>query len=232
MMGRAHRLVESQEVTATMVLADSLDEQDLLESIIDSAKPPIPSDCRHMHYLLYTPFRYPPLQFGSRFGTRTERGIFYASRQIQTCMAEVAYYRFCWWYDMLEAPPHAIDTCHTLFEFSYRSDSGVDLSSYDYAEAADELKNPVSYTDTQALGQRLREQSTEVLVYPSARCVNGGRNIALFSPSAIFSNTPELPQSTLCHTRAEVVFFAIMERKHEFKLDAFLVDGELPRPAA
>lgn len=231
-MGRAHRLVESQEVTATMVLADSLEEQDLLETIIDSAKPPIPSDCQHMHYLLYTPFRYPPLQFGSRFGTRAERGIFYASRQMHTCMAEVAYYRFCWWYDMLEAPPHAIDTCHTLFEFSYRSDAGIDLSSYDYADVADELKDPISYTATQQLGQRLREQSAEVLVYPSARCVNGGRNIALFSPAAIFSNTPELPQSTLCHTRADVVFFAIMERKQEFKLDAFLVDGVLPRPAA
>ena len=230
MMGRAHRLVESQEVTATLLLTDSLAEQDLLEAIIDSAKPPVPDDCQHMHYLLYTPFRYPPLKYGSRFGSRAERGIFYASRQAQTCMAEVAYYRFCWWHDMLEAPPHAIDSCHTLFEFSYRSDSGVDFSSYDYAESSEELKDRSSYRETQALGKRVRESAVEVLVYPSARCVNGGRNIALFHPAAIFSNTPELPQSTLCHTRANVVFFAIMERKLEFSLDSFLVDGKLLRP--
>lgn len=231
-MGRAQRLVESQEVAATLSLADSLDEQDLLESIIDAAKPVVADDCARLHYLLATPFRYPPLWHGSRFGTRIERGIFYASRQLQTCMAEVAFYRFCWWHDMREPPPNPIVTYHTAFEFSYRSDAGLDVSSYAFADYADQLRHPSRYGPTQAFGQRLRSHEVEVLVYPSARCPHDGRNIAVFSPTAIYSQAPEVPQTVLCHTRTDVVFFALLDRKYEFPLPTFLVDGELPNPAA
>lgn len=232
MMGRAHRLVESQELTATLALADTLAEQDVLEAIIDAAKPPAPVNCRNKHYLLSTPFRYPPLRHGSRFGRKTERGILYAARQMLTCMAEVAYYRFCWWHDMLIAPPKPIDSCHTLFEFSYRTDSGLDLSSYQHAEIGSLLADPVDYRATQNLGLRLREQHAELLVYPSARCLQNGRNIAIFSPSAVFSSVPEMPQTVLCHTRGERVFFVQSDKRYEFALQDFQVNGVLPRPSA
>ncbi len=231
-MGRAHRLVESQELTATLALADTLAEQDVLEAIIDEAKPLAPPDCRNKHYLLSTPFRYPPLRHGSRFGRKTERGILYAARQMVTCMAEVAYYRFCWWHDMLIAPPKPIDSCHTLFEFSYRTDSGLDLSSYHHAEIGPLLADPVDYRATQSLGLRLREQSAELLVYPSARCLQNGRNIAIFSPLAVFSSVPEMPQTVLCHTRGERVFFVQSDKRYEFTLQDFHVNGVLPRPSA
>ncbi len=231
-MGRAHRLVESQELTATLALADTLAEQDVLEAIIDAAKPPAPADCRNKHYLLSTPFRYPPLRHGSRFGRRTERGILYAARQMLTCMAEVAYYRFCWWHDMLIPPPKPIDSCHTLFEFSYRTDSGIDLSSYQHAEIGALLADPAHYRATQNLGSRLREQRAELLVYPSARCLQNGRNIAIFSPLAVFSSVPEMPQTVLCHTRGERVFFVQSDKRYEFSLEDFLINAMLPRPSA
>ncbi|MCV6615090.1 MAG: RES family NAD+ phosphorylase [Cellvibrionaceae bacterium] len=37
-----------------------------------------------------TPFRYPPLAYGSRFGSTLERGIFYASQELATAFAESA----------------------------------------------------------------------------------------------------------------------------------------------
>src|SRR3982750_3687417 len=57
------------------------------------AKLPVPAGFEGVHYLLYTPFRHPPLRNGSRFGTRRERGILYASRELSSAFAEVAYYR-------------------------------------------------------------------------------------------------------------------------------------------
>ena len=63
------RVVEAQHQVSTRKLVDSAEEQALLEEMIDRVKPP---DLTHgrLHYLLFTPFRYPPLPHGSRFGTR------------------------------------------------------------------------------------------------------------------------------------------------------------------
>lgn len=230
-MGRAQRLVESQQITATLALTDSLEEQDILEAIIDSAKPPLSADTAQMHYLLAAPFRYPPLRHGSRFGTRSDRGIFYASLQVATCLAEVAYYRFCWWYDMAEAPPQSIESFHTLFDLSYRSDNAVDLASPAYSKVQDALLDPFKYSDTQQLGERMRESDVQLAVYPSARCPAGGRNVAIFSPEAIHSNVPENQRALICYARSDVVFFIEGDNRFEFPLSTFLIDAELPRPA-
>jgi hypothetical protein len=61
------RVVESQHQVSTRKLVDTLEEQALLEELIDSAKPRDTTNGR-LHYLLSTPFRYPPLPYGSRFG--------------------------------------------------------------------------------------------------------------------------------------------------------------------
>ena len=60
----AWRAVEAQHQVSTRKLVDSLEEQQLLESLIDAVKPPAPHGAR-FHYLLSTPFRYPPLRHGS-----------------------------------------------------------------------------------------------------------------------------------------------------------------------
>lgn len=92
--GPAWRAVESQHVTSTRKLVDSDDEQQVLEALIDTAKPPWPLGRRFvgLHYLLATPFRHPPLRYGSRFGMRRERGIFYCAEAQSTVFAEKAYY--------------------------------------------------------------------------------------------------------------------------------------------
>ena len=76
------RAVEAQHLVSTRKLVDSADEQILLEELIDRAKPPDRTGGTH-HYLLSTPFRYPPLRHGSRFGSRHERGIWYGSETRQ-----------------------------------------------------------------------------------------------------------------------------------------------------
>ena len=58
--GSALRLVESQEQIATIALVGSLAEQAVLETC-SRPKPPLRSRRAGLHYLLATPFRYPPL---------------------------------------------------------------------------------------------------------------------------------------------------------------------------
>lgn len=74
--GIACRVVESQEQIATAGLVGSLEKQHVLEDLIESTKPPLPANAAHLHYLLATPFRYPPLVRGSCFGSPGGRGIF------------------------------------------------------------------------------------------------------------------------------------------------------------
>src|SRR3990167_11008373 len=76
----AWQLVEAQHKIATRKLVDSLDEQAILEELIDTSKPPVPTLYLNLHPLLRTAFRYPPLKHGSRFGTFVENSIWYGSR--------------------------------------------------------------------------------------------------------------------------------------------------------
>src|SRR5512134_2866536 len=93
--GTAWRVVEGQHVVSTRKLVDSAAEHEILESLIEEVKPPLPDEpeFRGLHYLLVTPFRYPPLRHGSRFATRTERSLWYGSTRPRTAFAETAYYR-------------------------------------------------------------------------------------------------------------------------------------------
>ncbi len=84
----AWRIIEDQEKVATRKLVDSLDEVVILEELLELNKPEIKPDLLGLHPLLYTPFRYPPLPRGSRFGSNIERGLWYGSLKIQTAIAE------------------------------------------------------------------------------------------------------------------------------------------------
>jgi hypothetical protein len=69
------RIVESQEEIATTNIVANLDEQNVLEQLLETSKPGAIGTVPH--YLLSTPFRYPPLKHGSRFGTLFENSLFY-----------------------------------------------------------------------------------------------------------------------------------------------------------
>ena len=77
--GTAWRLVEAQHRVSTMKLVGDVDEQITLEELLDGSKPPVPAACAHLHYLMFTPFRYVP-RHDSRFARRgSEDRAFYAA---------------------------------------------------------------------------------------------------------------------------------------------------------
>ena len=231
--GEAIRVVESQEQVATNSLVDGLDEQSLLEEMLERSKPPLPADTEGLHYLLATPFRYPPLPCGSRFGRRHEPGLFYASQQLASALAEAAYYRFVFWSGMEEAPPSSrFMTQHTVFAVNYSTATGLRLQRPPFAAYETLLTDPTDYVITQQLGSLMRAEGISAFEYISARDLNKGTNVALYTPEAFKSNEPLYQQSWFCETRPDRVIFAARPNDvYQFSLDTYLIDGLFPQPA-
>jgi hypothetical protein len=231
--GEIFRLVESQEQVATNSLVRTLAEQAVLEDLIEAAKPAPPPASRGLHYLLSTPFRYPPLPWGSRFGRRFEPSLFYAARSTATALAESAYYRFVFWSGMQSPPPIPLDSRHTLFSVRMKAERGLNLQAPPFDEFADELTHTRDYSTTQALGTALREAGIEAIEYRSARDPAAGLNVALFTPAVLAAHTPTILDEWLCSTTATRVTYYSRTGGgiREFPLAAFLVEDTLPLPA-
>lgn len=229
--GNLLRLVESQEQVATNQLVDDLDEQRVLEELLEGTKPPSPQ-AGPRHYLLRTPFRYPPLRHGSRFGARHEPSLFYGSLSLAALLAEAAFYRFYFWHGMESPPTSAFVTQHTTFEAGYLARHGLRLQAPPFDRFREGLIHPSDYTATQALGSALREAGIEAFEYVSARDPEGGLNVALFTPRALVGDRPLSQERWLCQTDGELVrFLGNAASAHEFPIELFMVGGVLPQPA-
>ncbi|HEX2140052.1 MAG TPA: RES family NAD+ phosphorylase [Woeseiaceae bacterium] len=228
------RLVESQEEVATLGLVDTLSEQRRLERLLEGSKPPLLGGTEHLHYLLAAPFRYPPLTYGSRFGTRQEPGLFYGSLGATALLSEAAYYRFVFWTGMSSPPPSGkLDTQHNVFTVDYRTQQGLRLYAPPFTEFAELLTSRDNYASTQQLGRDMRAAGIEGFEYQSARDAAGGVNVALYTPRSLASARPKHIASWLAETRAEAVTFS--ERGSSdvasFPIEQFLIAGTLPLPA-
>lgn len=230
--GELIRVVESQEQIATNSLVDNLQEQELLEQLLEDTKPAITD--RKLHYLLHTPFRYPPLAHGSRFSTRSDPGLFYGSLAISTALAETAYYRLLFWHGMTTPPvSDKFTTQHTVFTARYQTTRGLKLDQSPFDKYLDLLSHPASYQATQTLGNAMREHGINAFEYISARDMEKGLNIALFHTHALVDKKPVNQQAWLCETSTgQVSFFsATHDQVHHYPLSSFLVDSKLPDPA-
>ncbi|MEQ8659234.1 MAG: RES family NAD+ phosphorylase [Gammaproteobacteria bacterium] len=232
--GTLHRMVESQARIATLDYVDTLAEQALLEDLLETVKPPLPAGSGQLHYLLKTPFRYPPLPWGSRFGRRHEPALCYGGCRIETTLAEVAYYRCVFWQSMAGAPPaDSIRTQHSSFAVRYRTDAGIALQREPFARYAGAIAHRADYTATQALGSAMRAAGVAAFEYPSARDPHRGTCVGLFTPAAFAERKPRAIREWLCEVSATAVAFKPVDTAEvaRFTLDAFLVAGSLPRPA-
>lgn len=233
--GRFRRVVESQFRNSTRKLVDSDDEQRVLEELIDArAKLPVPAGFEGLHYLLYTPFRHPPLRNGSRFGTRRERGILYAARELPTAFAEVSYYRLVF-LEGSAAELGSIAVELTAFAFGISARRAVDLTRAPFRQFEAEISSKVSYEAAQRLGAEMRADGVEACVYTSARAAGRAANLAVFE-NVFRPARPFDEQRWVCTaSRARVEFRTarLVGRDESYAFDRaqFLVDGKLPAPA-
>lgn len=228
--GNGFRLVESQEQVATTEIVSDLKKQSILEEMIDEfSKPSFLPGTEHLHYLLYTSFRYPPLKHGSRFGSRSEPSILYGGSSEQVTLCESSYYRLFFYSDM-EQPSRSqiLQTQHTMFSYDYQTDLGVQLQHSTFDKYESELRNPVDYNATQELGRAMRDDGVKGVEYKSARDPDGGISIALFDATPLVNSEPYNQRPCLCQTAPDEVVFKLEGNIFRFNLDQFLVDGELP----
>ncbi len=235
--GRAWRVVEAQHVVSTRKLVDTLEEQELLEDLIESQKPPVPEDAEFagLHTLLATPFRYPPLRYGSRFGQRHERGIWYGSLTLPTGLAEVAYYRLVF----LDGTTANIAPVAELTAFTagFSTEVGADLTRTPFERFGGQISSPTDYDTAQQLGSEMRADGVEVFHYRSARDKGGGTNLGLFTPRAFSGKRPGRELATwVCYaSRLRVDFLRknLVSRREKlsFPRTDFEVGGVLPAPA-
>lgn len=226
-------MVESQHRISTRKLVDSDAEQQLLEELIDRAKPVEPESPR-LHYLLRTPFRYPPLPYGSRFGDRSDPGIWYGAEDMVSNFAEVAYYRLFF----LEGSRALINTVTvelTSFHVRVRTGSALDLTRPPFKSFRSEISAPNSYSASQSLGRDLRRAEILAVRYYSARAKDDGINLAVFSKHAFAQRSPVgLATWTCTASRARVEFsrkHLMKNERHSFEREQFLVHERLPHPA-
>jgi hypothetical protein len=186
--GKYWRMVEAQHRVSTLKVVDTLDEQALLEDLIEQTKPQIPLECRHLHYLLATPFRYGSVYpHGSRFrrAGRT-RGVYYAAETMFTAVAEMAFYRLLFFSESPETPWPRDAADYTAFAAAIKCAGAVDLTRRPFDRDA--------AAACQAIADVAREAGLEAIRYRSARDPKGA-NIALLTCKGFAKAKPLEPQT-------------------------------------
>src|SRR4051794_5546313 len=191
---KSWRAVEAQHLVSTLRITNNdPEQQDLLERILEESKPPLPSEAIGLHYLLATPFRYPPLSRGSRFRAWPDPGVLYAALERRTACAEMGYWRWRFVIDsdgLREIPASP----QTLFQLGARGPA-IDLRQPPFDKHAALWTDPVSYAATQTLGRAAREVDTALLLYRSVRDPEHGTSVAVLRPAALRPKRP-LAQET------------------------------------
>lgn len=199
------RAVEAQHRAATMSLADSLCEQAQLEALLETSKPPIPAQALGLHWLLFTPFRYPTSQHGSRFRRPFEPGVFYAAHARRTACAELGYWR---WRFLSDAPAlGTLDSLpQTLFQVVLEG-SAADVRDKAFMRQRAHFEDRSDYRHCQAFANVAREAKIEAIVYRSVRDPQQGGCIAVLAPSAFAKPAPIAQETWTMSVTPERVFW-------------------------
>ena len=234
--GTPWRVVESQQRISTRQLVDSDAEHQLLERLIEDSKPAAPDDADALQFLIFSPFRYPPLTHGSRFGRPDEPSIWYGSEKLETALAEAACYRLLF-FEGTEAMLLPNQLPMSAFQAAVRSKAAVDLIGPPFDVHAGAITSKTTYAETQQLGSDMRAAGVELFRFTSARDPKGAANVALFTPRAFALTRPLAPATTwtcTVTTRRDVSWMREVVggfERFEFPLATFLVEGKLPAPA-
>lgn len=219
--GALWRAVEAQHRVATARLVDTLQEQALLEDLLEGSKPALPDAPRH--YLLLTPFRYPPSHpGGSRFRSARDPGVFYGAEERRTACAELGYWR---WRFLQDSPklPRLEPLPQTLFQVRIDCPA-VDLTAEPLLRDAALWRDPVDYAPCQKLARNARAAGAGALRYTSVRDPGNGPCGAVFSPRR-FAGEPANEQSWLLAVTRERVRWrrdsVLFPEGFEFTCDAW-----------
>ncbi|APD47020.1 MULTISPECIES: RES family NAD+ phosphorylase [unclassified Synechococcus] len=234
LQGTVLRLVQQQGIDSLGPLVDDLEQLARLEALVETSKPrlqPSGSDAPS-HPLLSTPFRYPPLRHGSRFGSRQTRGMFYGSRCRSGSLVEGAYYALLFWEGLIDPPRAPILRRQTLFSVVIQTRRGLQLQAIADVAIQAALRDPIHYESTQLLGGWIRDRGVEVFEYLSARSSEALVQVGVFTPS-VFQSTPFDQVDITAEVTADHTSFLCHDDNvlHRYPRARFLINGQLPNAA-
>lgn len=225
------RLVEAQHRVSTLKLVDDLEEQSVLERLVEEAKPPLPKECRHLHYLLSTPFRYgAPFPIGSRFrrAGMTE-GVYYASERVETAAAELSFHRLLFFAESPGTPWPSNPGEYSAFSATFGTKHSFDLTEPPFDVDRESWCQLSDYAPCQDLADAARTAGIEVIRYESVRDPGQGINLALLTCRAFSVTEPTGLQTWRIYLRPSgvqaICEFPVM--RISFDRDAFAEDPRI-----
>jgi hypothetical protein len=231
--GRCWRVVEAQNQISTTKLTDSREEQHALELLIEETKPPVPAECRHLNFLLSTPFRYgTAYPQGSRFRRAGfTPGVFYASERVETAIAELCFLRLLFFSESPGTRWPANAGEYTAFAAEYATARSVDLTSPPFDSRAALWMHPVDYAPCQMLAEMARDADIELIRYASVRDPEHHANLAILTCRAFAQSEPVAHETwrVLLGGNGARAVCELPRRRLDFNRDAFAAD---PRIAA
>lgn len=229
--GACWRVVEAQHRVSTMKLTDNFAEQALLEDLLEETKTTIPPDCRHLNYLLATPFRYgAAYPTGSRFRRAGHTpGVFYAAERPETAMAELAFHRLLFFADSPATPWPADAAEYTAFSVAISSARLLDLMRAPLAQDQRLWTHLNDYAPCQSFADAARAVDADVIRYQSVRDPQAGANIAILACRAFARPKPIERQPWRMRLGASGVqaFCDFPMARLEFPRDAFAADQRI-----
>lgn len=189
------RIVEAQHTISTDRLTDGAIEQDVLEKLIEEAKPTMPPEARKLHYLLGTAFRYGYWK-ATRFRRAHERpGVFYGSEAVPTAVAETAFWRMRFFSASpgMQLPTGTLE--HLAFSVPVRVDRAFDLTAPPLVAGREYWIDPNDYEPCQRFAATARALNAQLIRYESARDPEHGHNVAVFDPAAFQEPVPKGEQT-------------------------------------
>jgi hypothetical protein len=182
LQGLCWRVVEAQSQVSTMKLSDTLEEQAMLERLIEQTKPPVPEECRHLGYLLATPFRYAPYPQHSRFRRAGSlEGVLYGAQAADTAIAEKAFYRLLFYAESPDTPWPANPGECTAFAAEFATAKAADLTRAPLAAQRERWTQRIDYTACHELAHAARAAGLEAIRYASVRDPAARPNLALLT---------------------------------------------------
>ena len=184
------RMVEAQHIASTMKLVDDLEEQQTLESLLESNKPLLRPGTSNLDYLLSTPFRYHPKRGGSRFRSEIDPGVFYGAESIRTAGAELAYWRWRFLKDAVDLS-FLSPVAHTVFSCE-PSCQAIDLRRPPLARDVALWSDSSQYLETQNIGRMARKSNVQGIIYASVRDKTPAWCIAILDPDVFIGIKPKI----------------------------------------
>lgn len=179
-----------------MRLVDSLAEQALLESLLEASKPPLPAECQHLHYLLATPFRYPPSRHGSRFRRPfAPYGVFYAAERVETAAIETGFWQLLFLSDApgMAWPGQALE--RRAFSAAIATERALDLTQPPFDARRTAWTHPTDYPPCQDFAEIAQAEGIQALRYESVRDPERRANLAVLDCAGFAKPGPRAMQS-------------------------------------